>query len=150
MMKYILCLSLIILVTGCSKKKKEAKTSIVISMGALVGSNYSGGALLRAVNTVTGNSIDFVLVDPYLATIPFGTWNLYFYGFDGGSAWTGPGECGEATNVNLAADVTVSITANYSNCSDPKYIALRATKDTNLVGVWDDANSKWDQSVWGP
>jgi hypothetical protein len=123
---------------SCSKQVEQAR-QLEISFGANTANTYPGGALLRMVN---GSEVrDMELISPpYTVTLPNGTWNFHFVGFEGTTLWQGTMRCGSALSVQLSGENReVNLNMLKSSCLDPNspFPEMSATKAT------------WNQTLWG-
>lgn len=155
MIKNILLLILFLISFACSKTN-TTKSNFVISLANLsAGQTFNGGGLLQIKNVSTGEIKSFDMTTNNVVTIPNGTWDMFFVGFQGASAWQGPHLCGFVNSIELSGpEKTVEITANPGNCSNSPYVAMITSKGGALAATvkWDDPDTKWDEAntKWGP
>lgn len=151
-MEKIFALFILITVSfGCSRSSTSQAT-FQIKLSSLVAgtSTFTGGAVVRVKNPLTNTFTSFDLTTTNVIEIPKGTWQFYFVGFEGASAWGSPYRCGVANSVTLSKDTeTINITATAANCSgDSTYMAMIIAKDPSVASQWDVGN--WDSALWGP
>ncbi|TNF32073.1 MAG: hypothetical protein EP319_00440, partial [Deltaproteobacteria bacterium] len=118
---------LIVMMSGCARKQKEAKTTFQIFGNNLVnGTPMLGGIYLWAEPVGSGVFTKAVLDAEDSADIPFGTYNFHVVGFEGPNSFQGNRQCGSsvAPVVLDQATATVEMDLNYANCYLPKYSKL--------------------------
>lgn len=154
-MKALFLIIVLVLAVGCSKGGPKTKTNFEISIGAVTGTNFPGGVVLR-VQEVGGSRIQEHQIStyPYAVDVPQGTWNFYVVGFEGNSAWDGNTKCGKALNVPIAgSEASVTITSSKTECTNiGTYSTLAATVGAAIGVKWDEASTVWNnsQTTWGP
>jgi hypothetical protein len=143
--KILIILTLFFVLSGCSKTAKTRTFTFFSGRSSLTGVDILGGAILKLVNSTSGEVITMDLTtSPYTAIIPNGTWNMYIVGFVGPALWQGATYCGENSKTLNGNDVDITINATTQTCSNSPYTLLIATK----ISAWDA--SLWDVSQWRP
>jgi len=143
--KTLIILILFAALSGCSKNAKPRTFTLFSGRSSLNGIEILGGAILKLVNSTSGEVVTMDLTtSPYTAIIPNGTWSMYLVGFVGPSLWQGATYCGETNKTLDGNDLDITINALATNCANSPYKLLIATK----ISAWD--SSLWDVSPWGP
>ncbi len=123
--KLFLLLSLITLITSCSKgvEKTSAKLSLklagIVNLSSGIG---SGGAILfgkNAAGETFGKKIDATEVD---IDIPNGAWVFYALMWSNDSTpMNGKVHCGKSVNQLNGTATTISMSLTNANCTDPEF-----------------------------
>ncbi len=145
---YSILFILLICGLSCTQGSKHAESKIIVSLAGLTaGLQFDGGGALQLVDLITKEVKTFELTTTNVVSLPHGTWDIFFVGFLGSTAWSGPHQCGVIKNVLLSKIAeTVNITVNAANCASAEYLAIINTQSP--VGLWDVGN--WDQAKWAP
>lgn len=154
MIKNIFLLILVFFCFACSKTT-TTKSKFVISLANLsAGLTFNGGGLLQIKNVSNGEIKSYDMTTTNVVALPGGTWDMFFVGFQGASAWQGPHLCGGVSGIELSGpEKIVEITANSANCSNSPYVAMITSKGGAIAASeWDDSASQWDDpnTKWGP
>jgi hypothetical protein len=140
----LLLILLSIFVTACGQGN-QTHTSFVVSQGAVVTSGTMDGGL--SIQTVgTGGTRNYDVQAPHSVSIPYGSYDMYFVGYVGPTAWAGTPKCAKVVGAVLSQpNQSLSITIDSSTCAtDPIFTNMINAK----LAKWGTAI--WNQSQWAP
>lgn len=144
-MKYVLSL-LILMTVGCSQKP-TTKSGFQLVLGQNL--SASGGSFVNAIDSSKNSSTIYTLDSNNSATIVQGKYTILAIVFSGPEFKSGTPKCGYTEAVDLsAAEATVVINLNTSNCQNARYNDFLLKLKSNTTASWD--TDQWDCSYWGP
>ena len=145
----LMSLFILLVLSACSAKKAEVKSSFKLIIGAAALEVPMKGGVFVETEDLTQNLKNVIKLDTdNSATIAHGTYSFLFVAFTGPAEKSGATYCGAVSKASLISDTaTIKVTINQTNCSQEKFQEL-ISKITGSVSKWDVG--VFDQGKWGP